>query len=395
MTALVHLSDCHVSTFGDSFHFRKHRIVRASKRFESETPLPEMWSEGGWRIVRDAKNKLVVIDSDGYAHKGWATPNASLESAVAYASRVGARTARALFAHPPNADQLLRLYAATPENTNLRLLAAARAMSVTDEAQSSGAPQSGITGDAEYIFVTGDITDDGDGYELLEAAFAPWIERGRFFAVPGNHDLYTVLIPSSVRPKPTRPSKRAAWEAFAGRIGLALDPSGAWARYLPDERVMIVGLDSCNTSQRRFFMHNGAIEAEQLDYLRTLAGTPAWKQAKHRIVGLHHHVVPLPHGIGRRAPPEIGMRLDNAKEVAAVFNELGVDLVLHGHRHVSEERRPAGCRFRILAAPSATLGCRSGGGPSSWRIDLDHKLHTERIEWPWPSLEHASLVALT
>lgn len=390
MTSLVHLSDCHVSTFGDSFHFRKHRIVRSKKKFEPIEPLVEVWSECGWRILEEAKH-LVVVDADGYVHKGWGKPTATLECAISYATRVCARTVRELAAKLPSADELRQLYAATPENTNLRLLAAARAMSTTAPV---GGVQGGYIGDADYVFVTGDITDDGDGYELLEAAFAPWIARGRFFAVPGNHDLYTVLIPSSVRPKPTRPSKRAAWEAFAGRIGLVLDPSGAWARYLPEERVMLVGLDSCNTNQRRFFMHNGAIEAEQLEYLRTLAATPAWKEAKHRIVGLHHHVVPLPHGIGRRAPPEIGMRLDNAKEVAAVFNELGVDLVMHGHRHVSEERRPAGCRFRILAAPSATLGCRSGDGPSSWRIELDNKLHTERIEWPWPSLEHASQVVV-
>lgn len=379
MTSLVHLSDCHVSTFGDSFHFRKHRIVRSKKAFEAAAGCSTVWQGGGWRVERDDKSKkLTVVDAEGYAHKGWNKPDASLDTAIAYATRVHGRSARALFAHPPDGDELFHLYAATPENTNLRLLAAARALPL----------------DAEYVFITGDLTDDGDGYELLEAAFAPWIERGRFFAVPGNHDLYTVLIPSSVRPKPTRPSKRAAWEAFAKRIGLVLDPSGAWARYLPDERVMIVGLDSCNTNQRRFFMHNGAIEVEQLTYLRELAATPAWKDAKHRIVGLHHHVVPLPHGIGRRAPPEIGMRLDNAKEVAAVFNELQVDLVLHGHRHVSEERRPAGCRFRILAAPSATLGCRSGDGPSSWLVDLDGKLHADRIVWPWPSLEHASQVAV-
>ena len=362
-----------------SFHFRKHRIVRAKKPFQQDEGESEVWAEGGWRILQDGASqsrapKLTVVDADGYAHKGWARPDGSMASAVAYASRVRARTAPVVAQRPPDADELFQLYAATPENTNLRLLAAARAMPIS----------------ADYVFITGDLTDDGDGYEVIEAAFAPWIERGRFFAVPGNHDLYTVLIPSSVRPKPTRPSKRAAWEAFAARIGLVLDPSGAWARYLPDERVMMVGLDSCNTNQRRFFMHNGAIEAEQLEYLRTLAASPAWREAKHRIVGLHHHVVPLPHGIGRRAPPEIGMRLDNAKEVAAVFNELGVDLVLHGHRHVSEERRPAGSRFRILAAPSATLGCRSGDGPSSWQIDLQNKLQTERILWPWPSLEHAS-----
>lgn len=378
MTALVHLSDCHVSTFGDSFHFRSQRITRGKQHFAIGPRHEAVWGERGWTLYFDNKKRTYsIVDPDGYAHTRWGNVREQ-DAAIAYAERVGARTAERLARELPNGDELLRLYAATPENTNLRLIAAARALPI----------------DAEYVFITGDLTDDGDGYALIERAFAPWIERGRFFAVPGNHDLFTVLIPSSVRPKPTRPSKRAAWKAFAERIGLHLDPCGAWARYLPEERVMLVGLDSCNTTQRRFFLHNGAIEGGQIEFLRTLAEGEAWKNARSRIVGLHHHVVPLPHGVGRRAPPEIGMRLDNAKEMAALFNELSVDLVLHGHRHVSEERRPAGCRFRILAAPSATLGCRSGDGPSCWHIDLEGKLHVERTTWPWPSLDHASQIAL-
>ena len=63
MTSLVHLSDCHVSTFGDSFHFRRHRIVRSKKKFEPVEPLVEVWSERGWRILEEAKH-LVLVDAE-------------------------------------------------------------------------------------------------------------------------------------------------------------------------------------------------------------------------------------------------------------------------------------------------------------------------------------------
>ena len=102
---------------------------------------------------------------------------------------------------------------------------------------------------------------------------------------------------------------------------------------------------------------------------------------------LHHHVVPLPHGVGRRTPSEIGMRLDDARSAAEVFDEIGATAVLHGHRHVSEQRQPAGTNFTILASSSLTLGCRSGNDPSFWRIELDDHFHASRVTVPVQSVE--------
>ena len=50
------------------------------------------------------------------------------------------------------------------------------------------------------------------------------------------------------------------------------------------------------------------------------------------------------------------MRLDDARSAAEAFDEVGITAVLHGHRHVSEQRQPAGSNFVILASPSLTLG---------------------------------------
>jgi hypothetical protein len=107
---------------------------------------------------------------------------------------------------------------------------------------------------------------------------------------------------------------------------------------------------------------------------------------------LHHHVVPLPHGIGRRAPSEFGMRLDDATAVATLLDEIGTTLVMHGHRHVSEQRQPAGSNLHILAAPSLTLGCRSGDAPSFWRVELGEHANIRREHVPVEAVAHEDVV---
>lgn len=342
--------------------------------------LEVVWEEAGWRVLHERgkrRAKIALVDPEGYAH---ALPSVKdgggsldpVERAASKACRLEARRASVLARHVPSAGALRVLYEATPRSSNLRLL---RAVAAIDEAE------------PDAVVITGDITDDGAGWELVEAAFARYLARGRLFAVPGNHDLYLFPLRGSVRPRPTHASKRAAWSAFASRLGLELHPTGAWWRALPEADAVLVGLDSCARPQRRFFRHNGAVGPAQLEFLRELGARKEWQGARHRLALLHHHVVPLPHGVGKRAPSEIGMRLDDGKSAAEVFDAIGVTAVLHGHRHVSEQRQPAGANFTILASPSLTLGCRSGDAPSFWRIELDHRMHAERVHVPAPAIE--------
>lgn len=370
---VAHVSDLHVSTFGDTFHDARRLVRRSARLAEPEGPAWDVaWHEAGWKVLRatTARKKIRLVDPEGYEHP---LPKASesptlvdpVERAAAKACRLEARRARTLAASAPSAGARATLLESTPKNTNVRLLRAVEEL-----------------GDVDAVFLTGDLTDDGDGYELVRAAFARFAARGRLFAVPGNHDLYLFPLAGSARPRPTADGKREAWRAFARSVGLELHASGAWARELPESGAYVLGLDSCARPQRRFFRHNGAVGPAQLAYLEELAATPAWRAARHRLVLLHHHVVPLPHGVGRRAPSEIGMRLDDARTVAEAFDRAGVTAVFHGHRHVSEARTPAGANFQILAAPSLTLGCRSGDAPSFWRVELGAHLVTRRVRVP-------------
>lgn len=368
---LAHVSDLHVSTFGDTFHDRLRVVSRSKNLADADASrwVP-VWRGAGWQVLRRVGKKskdIQLLDPSGYAHpvpsrKQVDDPDPVVRAAW-LASRLDARRSAVLAESPPSAARLALLAEGTPKNTNVRLLQAASA----------------IGDDVDAVAITGDLTDDGAGYEVVLAAFARFREKGRLYAVPGNHDLYMFPFSGSGRPRPTPESKREGWRAFASALGLGLHPSGAYVRHVPEASCVLVGLDSCARPQRRFFRHNGAIGAEQSAFVRAVSETLEYRAARHRLVLLHHHVVPLPHGVGRRAPSEIGMRLDDAESAARLFDEVGVTAVLHGHRHVSEERKPAGARFRIFAAPSFTLGCRSGDGPSYWRIELGERVHGERV----------------
>lgn len=380
MFTLAHVSDLHVSCFGDTLHDRARLVKRSARVADtSEARFATCWEEASWRVLRERNKKagVILVDPDGYAHP---IPSAResgglldpVERAAAKASRLGARRARTLADTPLTEGALAAMLEVTPLNANLRLLRAARAVS-----------ESGI----DAVVLTGDCTDDGEGWELIEAAFRSWHARGRLLVIPGNHDLYRFPIASSARPRPTQEGKLATWQDFAKRAGLVLEPCGAWKTRIDEASTVVVGLNSCARRQRAFFRQNGAIGPDQLEWLREFAKTRAWKDARHRIVLFHHHVVPLPHGVGKRAPTEIGMRLDDARTFSETLSDVGATLVMHGHRHISERRSPAGHDFELLAAPSLTLGCKSGDAPSFWRVELDARVHVSRVRIPVEAVE--------
>ncbi len=378
---LAHVSDLHVSPFGDTLHDRARLVRRSAQVMELGADAYQVcWQEDGWRVLRERQKKrpaLMLLDPGGYAHRIPSSRAAGglldpVERAAAKACRLEARSAHTLARRAPTEGALASMLEDTPHNSNLRCLRGARAVA-----------EHGV----DAVVITGDCTDDGDGWELIETAFARWRERGRLFVIPGNHDLYRFPVASSARPRPTQEVKRERWRDFASRAGIELEPCGAWRRIIPEADAVIIGLDSCSRPQRTFYRQNGAIGPGQLSYLLEAAKQKGWRNARHRIVLFHHHLVPLPHGVGRRAPTEFGMRLDDAPAVIQALAEAKATLVMHGHRHISERRHPAGCDFELLAAPSLTLGCKSGDAPSFWAVGLGKHRHAERIRVPVPAIE--------
>jgi 3',5'-cyclic AMP phosphodiesterase CpdA len=350
MMRLLHLSDLHLSRYGES-----EAWTQRAKGDEGRWQPVQVWQR--WQIegCRDRwgrPEKLRLVDPEGLVHKvkSWTRrEDKVLAVLLARAMKRHQTSTERLITDRPRPEELRALLAADPRNTNLRFLR------VVDQVMAL---------DPELIVITGDITDHGFGYGLVLHYFAPWIAAGRFFAVPGTHDAYDML------PRLGRSARAAhkadCYRAFAEQAHLVTSPSGAYVRRVDD--LAIVGIDSCK-APRTPLSASGAVSREQLVWMRELGRDAAFAAARLRIGLVHHHLLRMPFAIGRRSPLEMGMRLRNATEVMEICTEARLDLLLHGHRHHGYMVHLPG-HPSVISAPSSTLGCKSTGRVYAWLIDL-------------------------
>lgn len=358
---IAHISDLHVSRFGE--HVSSLRSRRTHGMASRGGPWELVDTVEGWRIER-SQRELRLVDDSGAVHARKRRQGVDADSVRdAFAARVRERMRTAyqrLAATLPGERELEALLAEDPTNTNLLFCRAARILAADRP---------------DWIVITGDVTDDGVGYELVLAGLRPFIERGRVLAVPGNHDVYDsplFVVPAHARKR--RADKLAAWGTFAA--ALALPSEGLWLREL-GAGVTMCGLDSCQPA-RTPLSASGAISRATLEALREqLRDAPA---GGCRLAMLHHHVVNPPVRAVGRAPWQLGLRLRNARVVYELLRELEFACVLNGHRHVGYRYHPSHAPL-FVSAPSATLGCRSGASqsPFYWRLEIrDGEVQTVR-----------------
>lgn len=355
---IAHLSDLHVSHFGTSLtQLRGPAREAREKGWEEVRRLAGDWLIEARRAENSRfmwKDRLRLVDPDGVVHDevkvgadGQPEAVASLEALQRRRVAVSAATlARGL----PDPEALSALLAQDPDNGNLRFCAVAAQLRAQDP---------------DWVLVTGDLTDDGVGFELIEAGLAPWIERGRLVVIPGNHDIYPsppLLTASSARKSEL--DKRRLWGGFCARLGQPA--SGSFLVELAPQ-VLLVCLDSAHPP-RIPGSASGMVQPHELAQLSgALSQRPAGEL---RLACLHHHIANPPIGALGSAPVQAGMRLRNAREVLDVLQEHGVEVVMNGHRHVGYRYHPAHHPL-FLSAPSTTMGCRSGASPFYWRIALE------------------------
>jgi 3',5'-cyclic AMP phosphodiesterase CpdA len=349
---VMHLSDLHLSRYGESGRFAE-REAEDGERWTAVHGW-QRWSIEGCRDRKDRPEKLRLVDPEGVVHKvkRWSArrDDKVISKLLEVAMKRHLTSAERLIQSRPSPDELEAMLAVDRRNTNLRFL------NVVDHVRTC-AP--------EAVFVTGDLTDKGLGYDLIVHFLAPWIEKRRLFVIPGNHDIYDMLPRLGRRARTAANTER--YRQFAASVGLEPGPSGAYVRRLGD--VAVVGLNSCKMPLTPLSA-SGAVSREQLAWLRGLSQDVAFAGARLRIGLVHHHLLGMPFLIGKRTPFEVGMRLRNAVETMQVCTEAGFDILLNGHRHHGYVVKLPG-RPMVVSAPSSTLGCKSTGSAYGWTIDLD------------------------
>lgn len=198
-----------------------------------------------------------------------------------------------------------------------------------------------------HIVVTGDLTHIGLPEEFREAR--RWLERlgsaEHVTVVPGNHDAY-IRTPWS--------STFANWEPYMLSDNAAPDTAGP--SIFPSLRirdgVALIGLSSAHASAP--FFATGSLGEKQRERLALLLRQTG-EQGLCRVVLLHHPP--------REEDEKWRKRLTDGRELCAILEREGAELVLHGHGHkpMASGIPFAGHSIPVFGIPSASaIGHKPG-----------------------------------
>jgi 3',5'-cyclic AMP phosphodiesterase CpdA len=192
-----------------------------------------------------------------------------------------------------------------------------------------------------YLIVTGDIVDDGHPKQYENALKALRKFQGRIFVCPGNHDFGAVGSFYS----------RECALRFDEILARGLDQGGTFGlentpviHTLVEEgtKVMLIALDSNLETDHPFDFACGQIGEKQLTALQILLAAPSSAEFV-KLAFLHHHP------FMRKDP---FMELVDAKAFLRTIYRR-VEVLLFGHRHVSEHWTGRNAIPNILAADNS------------------------------------------
>jgi len=184
------------------------------------------------------------------------------------------------------------------------------------------------------VVVSGDLTDAGYREEFEQAAeYIARIECEHIMVIPGNHDARNVGY--------------IHFERLFGERHSVLDL----------DEVILVGVDSSEPD-----LNDGQVGREHYEFItETFAGAGD----KLKIFVVHHHLIPLP-GTGR----ERNIVFD-AGDVLQRLVDVGVDLVLSGHKHVPYSWKLENMLI-VNAGTASTLRLRGDTRPCYNIIEVDN-----------------------
>ena len=173
----------------------------------------------------------------------------------------------------------------------------------------------------DHIVITGDIVNIGLPDEYARAT--RWLQHvgapHDLTVVPGNHDAYIPLPWSDTI---------GLWRAYMGDADRLCDGPDAFPFVRVRDGVALIGVSSA--CPMPITSAGGRLGAEQLERLRKEL-IELRRRGLFRILLIHHP----PFGDPRHRRKE----LVDAAELQCVLAETGVELVLHGHTHVSSLNR--------------------------------------------------------
>ena len=189
----------------------------------------------------------------------------------------------------------------------------------------------------DLVAVAGDLTTEGYRWEFEEAkGYLNRIECPNVVVIPGNHD-----------------ARNVGYRHFEEFFGMREETVTV---KVPEGEAKVVALDSTKPD-----LDEGEVGREHYGWLDS--EFRGWDRGP-KILMIHHHILAVP-GTGR----DVNI-LRDAGDVMAILRELGVDMVLAGHRHVPYVWSIAGVRI-VHSGTASSMRVRGTMPPSYNVIEFD------------------------
>ena len=178
--------------------------------------------------------------------------------------------------------------------------------------------------DADYYIMTGDLVDQGTvaEYELVKNKYLPMFKK-ELLLIPGNHDVKNV--------------GDLLWEEYIGpRFFVHTDE---------ERKIRILGLDSNEPDTNTGRMGEKGIDRIYEEFQEL---GEEWM----KVIAFHHQTLPIKY-TGR----ERSALIDAGDTIKAIM-DCNIDLVLNGHRHISNVYKLTDGDYPTLIVNCGTLSCK-------------------------------------
>lgn len=193
----------------------------------------------------------------------------------------------------------------------------------------------------DIALITGDITDNGYAYEYeISKAFIDRIPVEKKLIIPGNHD-----------------ARNGGYVLFEDMF------TTRYPKY-EDDNIIILGIDSSEPD-----IDDGHIGRANYAYIKEQIKS----KDKLKIVGLHHHLIPIP-GTGR----ERNIPVDTGDFLKLLVEE-NVDFILSGHKHLPWVWKLGDMHF-VTAGTAATKKLKGRSYPSFNVMTIDDRITVREIQ---------------
>ena len=233
--------------------------------------------------------------------------------------------------------------------------------------------------EADHIVITGDLTDnaDKDDFLSLRKLFNELglLQHDRLSVVIGNHDIYGgVQTAEDIFTFPER-CKNVDYNKKVNEFYLHFKETFEDAEVLDEDTVfpyakiidgvLFLGLNTNDeySSAKNIFASNGAVRLDQFNKTTKILNSLSDK-VHTKIIMLHHHfnkIETVQNGTFANFWQNIEkqtMKLRKKKRLFNLFKEYNIDLVLHGHYHVTGGYERKGIKF--LNAGGSTMNDKEG-----------------------------------